>query len=98
VSLEEMLAQRGTALTVKDVAQVLNVSQRLIYQQVQIGEIPHFRVGAAVRFEPATLAKWLHGKMEAWHRRQNRFFKPYFRGGPGKREVPKTLWRMVLET
>jgi excisionase family DNA binding protein len=60
-----MLADRQTALTVKDVAEVLKVSRRLIYQLVQIGEIPHFRVGGAVRFEPTALSKWLRGKMRA---------------------------------
>ena len=43
--LEDMIEECGTALTVKDVAEILKVSRRLIYQLVQIGEIPHFRVG-----------------------------------------------------
>src|SRR5262249_50876685 len=90
VSLEDMLAQRGTALTVKEVAEVLNVSERLIYQQVQIGEIPHFRIGAAVRFEPAALGKWLHGKLDGAGRTEEqacamtgRLYKGGIGGGGG---------------
>ena len=58
-----MIEECGTALTVKDVAEILKVSRRLIYQLVQIGEIPHFRVGGAVRFEPHALSSWLREKM-----------------------------------
>lgn len=40
-------------LTVKDVAQKLNVSQSCIYQLVESGRIPHHRIGlgrGAIRF------------------------------------------------
>jgi len=65
VSLEDMLADKGAALTVKEVAEILRVSPRLIYQLVQKGDMPHFRVGSAVRFEPEALSKWLRGQMRA---------------------------------
>jgi excisionase family DNA binding protein len=63
--LEELIESRKSALKVEEVAQILNVSQRLIYQLVAVGEIPHFKVGSAVRFEPKALSKWLHEKLEA---------------------------------
>ena len=63
MSLENIIEDCGTALTVKDVAEILKVSPRLIYQLVQVGEMPHFRVGKAVRFEPHALSSWLRGKM-----------------------------------
>jgi excisionase family DNA binding protein len=69
VSLEDLIASRGSALTVEEVADLLSVSRRLIYQLVSIGEIPHFRVGGAVRFEPKMLGSWLHGKLSAWEDR-----------------------------
>jgi excisionase family DNA binding protein len=47
--LEELIESRKSALKVEEVAQILNVSQRLIYQLVAVGEIPHFKVGSAVR-------------------------------------------------
>jgi excisionase family DNA binding protein len=55
-ALEDIIEGYGTALTVKDVAETLNVSPRLIYQLVQIGEIPHFKVGKAVCFDPHALS------------------------------------------
>lgn len=58
-----MIEECGTALTVKDVAEILKVSPRLIYQLVQNGEMPHFRVGNAVRFEPHALSTWLREQM-----------------------------------
>jgi excisionase family DNA binding protein len=63
VPLEDIIEDCGTALTVKDVADILKVSPRLIYQLVQIGEMPHFRVGKTVRFEPHALSSWLREKM-----------------------------------
>jgi excisionase family DNA binding protein len=48
-----------------EVAELLNVSKRLVYQLVSVGDIPHFRVGAAVRFEPKALSLWLRGKLKA---------------------------------
>lgn len=52
VSLQDMIGSRKSALTVAEVAEMLNVSKRLVYQLVSAGEIPHFKVGSAVRFEP----------------------------------------------
>lgn len=52
-------------MTVTDVAEIMNVSPRLIYQLVSIGDIPHFRVGKAVRFEPKSVSDWLHQKLKA---------------------------------
>jgi excisionase family DNA binding protein len=65
MSLEDIIGSRKTALTVAEVAALLNVSGRLVYQLVAIGDIPHFRVGSAVRFEPKALSEWLHGKLKA---------------------------------
>ncbi|MFZ1009507.1 MAG: helix-turn-helix domain-containing protein [Candidatus Sulfotelmatobacter sp.] len=63
MSLEELVLSRKSAMTVEEVALLLNVSERLVYQLVSAGEIPHFRVGSAVRFEPKSLSTWLHEKL-----------------------------------
>ena len=65
MAFEELVASRKSAMTVAQVAEILSVSQRLIYQLVAAGEVPHFRVGAAVRFEPKTLSAWLNEKLQA---------------------------------
>ena len=51
------------AMTVAEVAVMLNVSERHIYKLVQDGTLPHFKVGGAVRFDPDRMAKWLEAEM-----------------------------------
>lgn len=54
-------------LTVKDVAQRLNVSQSCIYQLVETGKIPHHRIGVgrgAIRFTEDDLADYLQNARE----------------------------------
>ena len=49
-------------LTVKQVAQRLNVSQSCIYQLVETGKIPHHRIGTgrgAIRFSNANIESFL---------------------------------------
>ncbi|NQV26374.1 MAG: helix-turn-helix domain-containing protein [Rhodopirellula sp.] len=54
-------------LTVKDVAQKLNVSQSCIYQLVESGRIPHHRIGlgrGAIRFNEADITEYLMSNRE----------------------------------
>ena len=44
---------------VHDVAQLLGVSERMIYQLVARCRIPHLRVGRLLRFPVEDLAAWL---------------------------------------
>jgi excisionase family DNA binding protein len=59
VRLADALDLRATAMTVDEVAKLMNVSSRHIYQLVKDGKIPHFHVGGAVRFDPDNVKKWL---------------------------------------
>ena len=50
-------------LTVKDVAQRLNVSPSCVYQLVETGKIPHHRIGVgrgAIRFTEDDIADYLN--------------------------------------
>jgi excisionase family DNA binding protein len=60
------LGKSKTALRVADVAKILSVSERQIYKLVQSGEIPYFRVGNAVRFDPLIISRWV-GEREDEH-------------------------------
>lgn len=54
-------------LTVKQVAQRLNVSQSCIYQLVETGRIPHHRIGlgrGAIRFTEDDITEYLAGTRE----------------------------------
>lgn len=47
-------------LSVKDVAELLKVSEKTIYRMVQNETIPCFRVGGQWRFDRAEITSWLH--------------------------------------
>jgi excisionase family DNA binding protein len=63
MDLADSLAHRATALTVSDVASLLNISERQVYKLAADGSIPCFKIGNSVRFDPATIASWLRHKM-----------------------------------
>jgi excisionase family DNA binding protein len=66
VSLVEIIRSKQEALRVRDLAQVLGVSQQQIYKMAANGEIPSFKVANAVRFDPQQTADWLKEKYPAY--------------------------------
>ena len=46
-------------LDVHEVAALLNVSVRWVYQRVQRSEIPHLRLGKHLRFQRSRVETWL---------------------------------------
>jgi excisionase family DNA binding protein len=63
MDLADSLAQRATALTVSDVASLLNISERQVYKLAADGRIPCFKIGNSIRFDPAAFAEWLRQKI-----------------------------------
>ena len=61
-SVLKILDLRGTAMTVDEVATLLNVSPRHIYQLVKDGKMPHFKIGGVVRLNPDEVKAWLDGR------------------------------------
>jgi excisionase family DNA binding protein len=59
MDLTEVLGTRATALTVAEVAVLLNVSERQVYKLAADGRIPCFKIGNSIRFDPAAFAAWL---------------------------------------
>jgi excisionase family DNA binding protein len=59
----EALKTRRSALTVKELAELLSLSQREIYKLAATNQIPHFKIGSSVRFEPSTILVWLEARM-----------------------------------
>lgn len=62
MDLVDTLQTRKTAMTAQEVADLLNVSRRLVYQHAKQGRIPSFKVGDARRFDPKLVADWLRKK------------------------------------
>lgn len=63
--LASTIESRRKAMTVKQVADVLGVSDKQIYSLVSRNLIPYFRVGGALRFDPFAIAAWLRKQQAA---------------------------------
>lgn len=63
MTIKGRLVDYTRAINVAELAWVLDVSERHIYKLVQSGEIPHFRVGSSVRFDPQIVDRWLQSMM-----------------------------------
>jgi excisionase family DNA binding protein len=59
----EELKTRRSAMTVKELADMLTVSQREIYKLAATNQIPHLKIASSVRFDPAAVLVWLETKM-----------------------------------
>jgi excisionase family DNA binding protein len=58
-SLPDQLDGMRHALTAKDLAGLLQVSEVTIYKFAKSNRIPSFRIGTAVRFDPVVISQWL---------------------------------------
>ena len=59
----EALRAKRSAMTVKELADILSLSQREIYKLAASNQIPHFKIGASVRFDPSRVLVWLEARM-----------------------------------
>lgn len=63
VSIIEKLERTDHALKVNDLAKLLGMSRRTVYEHAAAGRIPGaIKIGSALRFNPSALAKWLREK------------------------------------
>ena len=51
-------------LSVKEVAELLDVSTTTIYTMVRCSEIPHTRIRSKIVFHAPTIEKWVAGESE----------------------------------
>ena len=47
------------ALTARQLSELLSVYAVTVFKMAKSGRLPSFRIGASVRFCPATIARWL---------------------------------------
>lgn len=57
------LQHRQNALKANDLAMLLGVTPQHVYKMAAQQDIPSFRVGRSVRFDPSQVAEWLRRKM-----------------------------------
>ena len=58
----EDLKARHSAMTVRELAEILHLSAREIYKLAATNQIPHFKIGSSVRFDAAAVLVWLEEK------------------------------------
>ena len=52
------------AMTVRDIAAVLNVDEKTIYRLAQKGDLPGFKVSGSWRFQRSDLGAWIEEKKQ----------------------------------
>lgn len=58
-SLRDRIASFDHALTADDLAHLFQVEKNTIYVKARAGDIPSFRIGDSVRFDPKHITDWL---------------------------------------
>jgi len=58
------MAMNERTLTIKELAKYLNVTERTIYNLLERGELPGFKVGANWRFRKEDINKWIEENMK----------------------------------
>ena len=61
-NLIQELESRHGAMKVSELTELLGVDDKHIYRMAARGQLPSFRVGGAVRFDPQEVANWLRLK------------------------------------
>jgi excisionase family DNA binding protein len=69
-SIEGRIRSFGRALSVAELAHILNVAPLTLLRWVKAKRVPFFRLGRTIRFCPATISRWLQERetVPAWFR------------------------------
>jgi excisionase family DNA binding protein len=62
MTLIETIAKRETAFTVPEIAKLLHLSPRCVYEHVSEGRLPCIKIGTTIRLDPKVTAAWLSGR------------------------------------
>jgi excisionase family DNA binding protein len=71
MSILKTLRERAGPLDVKELAELLDVTEATVQRWVRRRQIPAIRIGDVIRFDPAILADWMAKQGRASQRRQN---------------------------
>lgn len=58
LGLRDRISLFKRAMTAEEVSELFGVNLRTIYNRARDGEIPSFRIGTAIRFDPKKLLEW----------------------------------------
>jgi excisionase family DNA binding protein len=59
----ETLRKRETTMNIHEVAELLCLSESLLYRMAAAGQIPSIRFCGALRFDPSELAEWYERRL-----------------------------------
>jgi excisionase family DNA binding protein len=62
--VEEIRASKS-ALTVPKLATLLSLGKRTVYDHIDSGSLPAYKIGTSLRLDPATTADWLERRFIA---------------------------------
>jgi excisionase family DNA binding protein len=62
MTISEHLRALKNALTVRQLAELLNLDEETVRRHVRLEHIPFFKIGATIRFDPSEVAVWLERK------------------------------------
>lgn len=63
MGLIEQIEQWQGAMTVEDLAAILNCSNKTLYKSIKKGKLPSIRIGSLIRLCPQTVAEWLRSRI-----------------------------------
>ena len=61
--LASIVEKKKGAWTAEQLASLLECSNQQIYNMVQKGKLPAYRIGSLIRFDPKTTATWLRQRL-----------------------------------
>ena len=61
LSLPERIRRHRSALDAEELAEILDYAVSTVYKMAKKGQIPSYRIGGSVKFDPALTADWLEG-------------------------------------
>jgi excisionase family DNA binding protein len=70
LTITDRLNGFGRALSVSELAHILNIAPLTLLRWVKAKRVPFFRLGRTIRFCPATISRWLQARetVPAWFR------------------------------
>jgi excisionase family DNA binding protein len=62
-TLIEIIEARRSAWTVRELAELLNLGKRSVYDWIDAGKLPAIKMGSVTRLDPKTTAAWLRARL-----------------------------------
>jgi hypothetical protein len=64
-TIVEQIAERRSAFTLKEFAQIIGISYHAAFDMATDGRLPVMRIGSSIRLDPKTTAQWLRDRTSA---------------------------------